>query len=155
LVCGLIQSSFSMRALSAVRRLPTRASICALASGEKVVLTYSWPRVSPAWPLRVASTRFQRGRISFWPRRVWFQKAKFSSTNGLLRYGLALSMVWKRRYACQAAGAVSASILDTSWWKAGMASENICGAATPWDLKNSLQDQLGVNWSACSSDTGL
>lgn len=53
------------------------------------------------------------------------------------------------------AGSVSAIILLTSWWKAGIASENISGGVTPCDLKNSVHDQFGVSLSASAGLTGL
>ncbi len=43
----------------------------------------------------------------------------------------------------------------TSWWKDGMASENLAGAATPWEAKNSLQLKFGVSASASARVTGL
>ena len=56
---------------------------------------------------------------------------------------------------CQFGRVVSPSILLTSWWKAGMASENISGAATPCDSKNLVQEKFGVSLSASASVTGL
>ena len=69
-VSGLIQSSFSMRALSAVRRFCTSVSIRALDSAGNATLTYICPNASPASLPTVSSTRFQRSFCSFWPRIV-------------------------------------------------------------------------------------
>ena len=97
LVSAPIQSSFSRRALSDARRLPTSFCIAALDSGGKYCLTYSWPSASPTPPSVVPSTRFQRGFCSCWPRRVLPKKSNCSLANVSDRYGDMPSIRCARR----------------------------------------------------------
>ncbi|MNN01636.1 hypothetical protein D3C81_1142620 [compost metagenome] len=97
LVSSPIHGSVSRRAFSATDRFCTRCSIATLDSAGNTASTYSWPSASPIEPFTESSTRFQRGCISCWPRSVLLKKSKLACSKFLLRYGAALSTVWKRR----------------------------------------------------------
>src|SRR6476661_2004525 len=152
LVSGPIQSSFSRRALSEVRRLSTSLVISALDSGGKYCLTYSWPSASPTPPSVVSSTRFQRGFCSCWPRSVLPKKSKRSSANLSDRYGAMPSIVCARKYACHCAAGTSVIILLNSAKNFGCDSEKP-STFTPCALRNSDHGKFGEALSASATET--
>src|SRR5271154_3927773 len=113
LVAGLIQATRWMRAARAVFRLPTRASISALACGVKYWATYIRPTASPSEPLTKPTPRFQRGWISGWPARVLLRKPKRAWTKRSDRKGEAESTTWNACQAFSESSGVAAKIAAT------------------------------------------